>query len=113
MNRSRIVINLIHYFFPEDKDYASQSAVPLDSETHGGEDVAIYARGPMSHLFHGVHEQHYIAHVMAYASCVGDYKDPSQCAMAEIDHTSNNSHRLRQSPLHLVSLLVVLLFVFI
>ena len=40
-------------------------------ETHGGEDVAIYATGPMSHLFHGVHEQSYIAHVMAYASCVG------------------------------------------
>ena len=47
------------------------SAVPLNSETHGGEDVAIYASGPMSHLMHGVQEQHYIAHVMAYASCVG------------------------------------------
>ena len=33
--------------------------------------MAIYATGPMSHLFHGVHEQNYIAHVMAYASCVG------------------------------------------
>jgi len=28
----------------------------------------------MAHLTHGVHEQHYIAHVMAYAACVGDNK---------------------------------------
>ena len=30
--------------------------------------------GPMSHLFHAVHEQSYIAHVMMYAACVGDYR---------------------------------------
>lgn len=27
--------------------------------------------GPMAHLFHRTHEQHYVAHVMAYAACVG------------------------------------------
>jgi alkaline phosphatase len=47
------------------------SAVPLDTETHGGEDVAVLARGPMAHLFHGVQEQSYLAHAMAYAGCVG------------------------------------------
>ncbi|XP_077146318.1 intestinal-type alkaline phosphatase-like isoform X2 [Ranitomeya variabilis] len=57
----------------EGKDYMSQSAVPLDSETHGGEDVAIFSKGPMAHLFHGVHEQTYIAHVMAYAACLPPY----------------------------------------
>ena len=46
----------------------------MPGETHGGEDVAVYARGPMSHLFHGVQEQNYIAHAMAYASCVGSNK---------------------------------------
>ena len=46
----------------------------MDDETHGGEDVALYAKGPMAHLFHGVQEQNYIAHVMAYASCIGDNK---------------------------------------
>jgi hypothetical protein len=46
--------------------------------------VAIYARGPMSHLFHGVHEQTYIAHVMGYASCVGDYKRNDDCAAVEV-----------------------------
>ena len=33
--------------------------------------MGIWARGPMAHLFHGTHEQSYIAHVMMYASCVG------------------------------------------
>ena len=38
------------------------------SETHGGEDVAIFARGPMSFLFDGTFEQSYVAHVMAYSA---------------------------------------------
>ncbi|XP_041118911.1 intestinal-type alkaline phosphatase-like [Polyodon spathula] len=62
----------------DDKDYLQQAAVPLDSETHGGEDVAILAKGPMAHLFHGVQEQNYIAHVMAYAGCIEPYVD---CAL--------------------------------
>ncbi|KAK7481973.1 hypothetical protein BaRGS_00026776 [Batillaria attramentaria] len=63
-----------------DPNYKQQAVVPLTIETHGGEDVAIFARGPMAHLFHGVHEQNYIAHVMAYASCVGAYSDANECA---------------------------------
>uniref|UniRef100_A0A672MVH4 Alkaline phosphatase n=1 Tax=Sinocyclocheilus grahami TaxID=75366 RepID=A0A672MVH4_SINGR len=54
-----------------DKDYVQQSAAPLDSETHGGEDVALFARGPMAHLYQGVYEQSYIPHAMAFAACVG------------------------------------------
>ncbi|XP_037326161.2 intestinal-type alkaline phosphatase-like [Pungitius pungitius] len=56
-------------------DYLQQAPVPLDSETHGIEDVAIFAKGPMSHLFHGVHEQNYIAHVTAYAACLEPYEN--------------------------------------
>ncbi|NXO69560.1 PPBI phosphatase, partial [Phainopepla nitens] len=59
-------------------DYLQQAAVPLDSETHGGEDVAILAKGPMAHLFHGVQEQTYVAHVMAYAACIEPYTDCRQ-----------------------------------
>jgi len=47
--------------------YLQEAAVPLPTETHGGEDVAIYARGPQAHLFQGVLEQHVIFHVMATA----------------------------------------------
>uniref|UniRef100_K7F7R3 Alkaline phosphatase n=1 Tax=Pelodiscus sinensis TaxID=13735 RepID=K7F7R3_PELSI len=52
-------------------NYQAQSAVPLRQETHGGEDVAIFAKGPMAHLLHGVREQNYIPHAMAYAACIG------------------------------------------
>ncbi len=44
-------------------------------ETHGGEDVAVFAKGPLAHLLHGVHEQNYIPHVMAYAGCIGQNKE--------------------------------------
>ncbi|XP_036029469.1 intestinal-type alkaline phosphatase 1-like isoform X2 [Onychomys torridus] len=59
--------------------YRQQAAVPLSSETHGGEDVAIFARGPQAHLVHGVQEQNYIAHVMAFAGCLEPYTD---CGLA-------------------------------
>ncbi|XP_071535264.1 alkaline phosphatase-like [Panulirus ornatus] len=55
--------------------YKSLSAVPLKYETHGGEDVATYAIGPMSHMFHRMHEQSYVAHVIAFATCIGPYEE--------------------------------------
>ncbi|KAI6063048.1 Intestinal-type alkaline phosphatase-like protein [Aix galericulata] len=63
----------------EDKDYRQQAAVPLDLETHSGEDVVVLAQGPMAHLFHGVQEQHYIAHAMAYAACLEPYTAEPRC----------------------------------
>jgi alkaline phosphatase len=45
-------------------NFHQQALVPLSSETHAGEDVAIFAGGPRAHLFHGVREQNYIYHVM-------------------------------------------------
>lgn len=37
----------------DDENYIQESAVYIYQETHGGEDVAIYASGPMSYLFTG------------------------------------------------------------
>ncbi|XP_031224756.1 intestinal-type alkaline phosphatase [Mastomys coucha] len=62
-----------------DPSYRQQAAVPVKSETHGGEDVAIFARGPQAHLLHGVQEQNYIAHVMAFAGCLEPY---TNCGLA-------------------------------
>ncbi|XP_004868185.1 intestinal-type alkaline phosphatase-like isoform X2 [Heterocephalus glaber] len=53
--------------------YRQPAAVPLSSETHSGEDVAVFARGPQAHLMHGVQEQSYIAHLMAFAGCLEPY----------------------------------------
>ncbi len=50
-----------------DPDYLQESAVPLRSETHGGEDVPLYAGGPGAQLFHGVQEQSYVYYAMAAA----------------------------------------------
>lgn len=71
-----------------DYNYRQTSAVPLYSETHSGEDIPIYASGPLSHLFTGTHEQNYIPHVMAYASCVGRNKD--HCKSKVVLSGSNN-----------------------
>lgn len=46
-------------------------------ETHGGEDVPVYAIGPGSHLFSGTVEQTYIAHAIAHAACIAE--DNSHC----------------------------------
>ncbi|XP_051550071.1 alkaline phosphatase, intestinal, tandem duplicate 1 [Myxocyprinus asiaticus] len=70
VNGTRGNVSAVDYF---DEGYMQQAAVPLESETHGGEDVAIYAKGPMAHLFHGVKEQNYVAHAMAYAACLEPY----------------------------------------
>ncbi|XP_061394794.1 membrane-bound alkaline phosphatase-like [Musca vetustissima] len=48
------------------------ATVPLSTETHGGEDVGVFASGPWSHLFTGVYEQNTIPHMMAYAACIGE-----------------------------------------
>ncbi len=49
-------------------DFRQQSLVPLAGETHGGEDVAIYAGGPWAQLFAGTVDENFIYHAMAYAS---------------------------------------------
>jgi alkaline phosphatase len=51
----------------EAPDYRQEATVPTASETHGGEDVAIFAGGPRSALFHGVQEQNYIYHALVEA----------------------------------------------
>jgi alkaline phosphatase len=46
------------------RDYLQLATVPLDSETHGGEDVAAYADGPGAEAVRGVMEQHRLFDVM-------------------------------------------------
>jgi alkaline phosphatase len=50
-------------------NFTQEATVPFayGAETHAGEDVAIFAKGPRAYLFHGVQEQSYIYQVMAKA----------------------------------------------
>lgn len=52
-------------------DYRQSGTAKISSETHGGDDVGIFAKGPWAHLFSGVLQQSFIPHAMAYASCIG------------------------------------------
>ena len=51
----------------EDKDFVQQAVIPAEDDTHGGEDVPVYARGPGAENVHGVIEQNEIFHVIARA----------------------------------------------
>lgn len=48
-------------------DYRQESMVPMTSETHGGEDVAVFATGVNAHLVRGSMEENWIFYVMADA----------------------------------------------
>jgi len=56
-------------------DFMQQATVPMGSETHAGEDVAIYARGPGAPLVRSTLEQNVIFHVMNYAGNLADLAD--------------------------------------
>jgi len=51
----------------DDKDFVQQAAIPAEDDAHGGEDVAVYARGPGAASIHGVIEQNEIFHAMVKA----------------------------------------------
>lgn len=72
--------------------YRHQSMVYLQEETHGGEEVGVYASGPGSNLIRGVFEQNYLAFVMSYISCIGPAKnfDDSCATMAKKAKSSSN-----------------------
>ncbi len=48
-------------------DYKQAATLPFSSETHGGEDVIIFANGAGSQAVRGVLEQHVIYHIMRQA----------------------------------------------
>lgn len=59
--------------------FHQEALVPLRGETHGGEDVVVFASGPRAYLLNGVQEQSYIYYVMRYAAC-GDCRTTERVA---------------------------------
>ena len=52
---------------PNDPNYLANKLHGTDSESHGGEDVALFADGPRADLVRGVMEQNVIFHIMTEA----------------------------------------------
>ncbi|KOC64154.1 Alkaline phosphatase, tissue-nonspecific isozyme [Habropoda laboriosa] len=68
------------------KDSIQTAGVPRAWATHGGEDVPVFAIGPLANvLFSGSIDQSYIPHAISYASCLGHHA--SRCSR---DSTSSN-----------------------
>lgn len=62
------------------------AGVPRTWATHGGEDVPVFAIGPLANiLFSGSIDQSYIPHAIAYAACMG--RHASRCSH---DSATNN-----------------------
>ncbi|XP_026300262.1 alkaline phosphatase isoform X4 [Apis mellifera] len=56
------------------KDSIQTAGVPRAWATHGGEDVPVFAIGPLANvLFSGSIDQSYIPHAISYASCLGQH----------------------------------------
>lgn len=98
-------------------DYRQHTGVPLKYETHGGEDVFIFSKGPYAHYLTGVNLQNYIPYLMAYASCIGPTGAAQSPLCNEIhphnhhDHIHAHAGSARQTlaSLSLLSLVLLLL----
>ncbi|MGQ8364727.1 alkaline phosphatase [Glaciecola sp. 1036] len=51
----------------ESPGFHQESLVPLTSETHSGEDIGIFAKGPGAFLVTGTNEQNMVFHIMNFA----------------------------------------------
>lgn len=58
-----------------DPGYHQESFLPSSAETHGGEDVALFAKGPWAHLVSRTEEQSFIYYVMRHASGIDAAKE--------------------------------------
>lgn len=76
--------------------YVHHAAIHQQEAFHDGTDVAVFAVGPYAHLFQGVQEQSYIAHVFGYALCIGQYAGIGDCA-----HTRDSQNEVGQNDHHL------------
>lgn len=62
----------------EHPDYMQEALVPMKSESHGGEDVGIWARGPGSKAIRGTLEQNAIDPFISYGAGLRRRRYPKQ-----------------------------------
>nr|CDS27094.1 alkaline phosphatase [Hymenolepis microstoma] len=80
-------------------DFKLPAFIPLNSSTHGGEDVGVYATGLFSQLFHSTVDNTFIAQSMKYAMCLTPFETESHC--------SNESATLKLSALSIILTLLL------
>lgn len=66
------------------KDTQLQALIPIGWATHGGDDVAVYANGPFSYLFHKTIDNTFVAQAMKYAMCAPPYDKEPFCAACSL-----------------------------
>ena len=72
--------------------------MPEYYDTHSGEDVAVYARGPMAYLLSGTYDQSYVGNVIKYAACYGNM---------HVKHCPDHREYHTAAPKHTISLKVL------
>uniref|UniRef100_A0A182QCQ3 Alkaline phosphatase n=1 Tax=Anopheles farauti TaxID=69004 RepID=A0A182QCQ3_9DIPT len=55
---------------PNAMERTCPAVVPMANGADGGEDTAVYASGPWAFMLSGGYEQHFVAHTIAFASCI-------------------------------------------
>ncbi|VDO06351.1 unnamed protein product [Rodentolepis nana] len=65
-----------------DKENKLPAFIPLNSSTHGGEDVGVYATGAFSQFFHSTVDNTFIAQLMKYAMCLYPFEREPHCINA-------------------------------
>nr|CDS24569.1 intestinal type alkaline phosphatase 1 [Echinococcus granulosus] len=79
MNATRDDVSKMNDTYINDKDTQLQALIPINWSTHGGDDVAVFANGPFSYLFHSTVENTFIAQAMKYAMCAPPYTNEPFC----------------------------------
>uniref|UniRef100_A0A914VVD9 Alkaline phosphatase n=1 Tax=Plectus sambesii TaxID=2011161 RepID=A0A914VVD9_9BILA len=109
----------------EDLYFRQPAFIPLIEETHGGEDVGIWADGPEARLFTGTMENTFIAHAIACALCLNErmckyckYDDLADVikghdANANADHCSRQELLLLLTTAFTIGSFVILLIMFV
>ncbi|KAG5330538.1 PPBT protein, partial [Acromyrmex heyeri] len=79
------------------KDSIQTAGVPRAWATHGGEDVPVFAVGPLANaLFSGSVDQSYIPHAIAYAACLAHHA--SRCSR-DSTNNANASDTMNAAPI--------------
>nr|WAK99611.1 alkaline phosphatase [Rhopalosiphum padi] len=79
----------------KEPQYQFPSMVNLTWETHGGEDVGVFASGPWAHLFVGNYEQNYIPYAISYAANMGP---GAELERKHGDNANSSSTRISVGP---------------